>query len=110
MSPRCGVLDERLGVPCRGVGDHVRSPAEPAVGDRHAGSGLQERQRGAIISHVEDWTMRRGGTLERRGCRCPLRHAGRLHGLTGQWTHFSGACPADGASRSASVVALEPSV
>jgi hypothetical protein len=33
-----------------------------------------------------------------------------LHGLTGQWTHFSRACPADGASRSASVVAVEPSV
>jgi hypothetical protein len=40
----------------------------------------------------------------------PHRNACRLHGLTGQWTHFSRACPADGASRSASVVALEPSV
>jgi single-stranded DNA-binding protein len=29
-----------------------RDQAEPAVGDRHAGSRQQERQRGAIRSHV----------------------------------------------------------
>ena len=29
----------------------------------------------------------------------PHRNACRLHGLTGQWTHFSRACPADRASR-----------
>ena len=28
----------------------------------------------------------------------PHRNACQLHGLTGQWTHLSRACPADGAS------------
>jgi hypothetical protein len=36
------------------------------VGDRHAGSGLQERQRVATTSHVEHQDDAAGGTLERR--------------------------------------------
>src|SRR4029450_13301091 len=38
------------------------------------------------------------------------RNTCQQHDLTGQWTHFLRACPADGASKSVSVVALETSV
>jgi hypothetical protein len=75
----------------------------------------------ALVSFVRSFSTNSSGALRAAAARPssvaelgrrarPHRNACRLHDLTGQWTHFSRACPADGASRSASVVAVEPSV
>jgi hypothetical protein len=79
-----------------------RCPVRAASGpisrqSRFVRTFLYRRSSGALRAAA----ARPSSVAKPRTAGAPASHTCRLHGLTGQWTHFSRACPTDGASRSA---------